>query len=112
MPKRWQNASERSLKDIGLLVTKGHRLLPIVRGKAGGTLGVGREAIQTPERILHAAHWPIAAANLRGLCLVSAQSSDRRSAAGKLLLTKEESRTRSGRGHLAGVSDRTGISVG
>jgi hypothetical protein len=48
MPKRWQNASERSLKDIGLLVTKGHRILPIVRGKAG-TLGVGREAIQTPK---------------------------------------------------------------
>ena len=33
----------------------------------------------------------------------SAPPSDRRSAAGKLLLTKEESRTRSGRGHLAGV---------
>jgi hypothetical protein len=69
MPKRWQNASERSLKDIGLLVTKGHRTLPIVRGKAG-TLGVGREATQTPKRILHAAHWPIAAANHRDLCLV------------------------------------------
>jgi hypothetical protein len=48
MPKRWQNASERSLKDIGLLVTKGHRIPPIGRGKAG-TLGVGREAIQTPK---------------------------------------------------------------
>src|SRR4029077_13972168 len=32
-----------------------------------------------------------------------APPSDRRSAAGKLLLTKEESRTRSGRGHLAGI---------